>query len=356
VTDGDSVLIGDRALAPETQQDLTRVLAWMDRNGIGSGDARDPAPVGGGTQNVMVSFSRGSSSYVMRRGPRHLRSTSNDSLVREMEVLDALASTDVPHPRLLASCADTTILGDSVFYLMEPVDGVNAFVEISDVHRDDAQVRHQIGLEVVDALVALGEVDPDAVGLGHLGHPDGWLERQVGQWLAELRRYDGVHGYQRAVPHVEEVARWLDEHGPAANRPGLMHGDYHLGNVMLDRRGPQVAAVVDWEMCTVADPLLDLGWLLATWQQPDGTDLTGSRLAAAGTLATADELVAHYARQSDRDLTHLLWYRVLACFKLGILLEGTYARSLTGRAPAALGNWMHIRTVSLFEQAHQLLG
>jgi aminoglycoside phosphotransferase (APT) family kinase protein len=109
-------------------------------------------------------------------------------------------------------------------------------------------------------------------------------------------------------------------------------------------------------MSTIGDPLLDLGWLLATWQQPDGTDLSGSKLAAAGQLATVDELIAHYAARSSRDLTNLTWWRVLACFKLGIVLEGTYVRSLTGRAPGDLGEWMHERTVRLFLQAEQLAG
>ena len=355
MTDEPSLLDGGTDLSPESRQDLMRVLGWMAREGLALGDLRAAAPVGGGTQNVMIRFTSDDRSYVMRRGPRHLRETTNAALTREIEILEALARTEVPHPHLVASCTDVSILGDSVFYLMEPIEGVNAFIEISDLHRDDPVVRRQIGFELVEALVSLGEVDPEAVGLGHLGRPDGFLERQVDQWLSEVDRYESVEGYVRDIPDLEEVASWLRAHQPLTNEPGLMHGDFHLGNVMIAPDGPGIAAIVDWEMCTVGDPLLDLGWLLATWQQPDGTDLSGSKLAAAGELATTDELIEHYARLSTRDLTNLDWYRVLACFKLGILLEGTYARSLDGRAPRALGDWMHARTVRLFHQAIQLI-
>jgi aminoglycoside phosphotransferase (APT) family kinase protein len=356
VTADPSPLGGHAELTPESRDDLARTLGWMEREGLGPGKLQTAAPVGGGTQNVMIRFTSGGQSYVLRRGPRHLRETTNAALTREIEILEALATSNVPHPRLVASCTDTSVLGDSVFYLMEPIEGVNAFIEISAVHRDDPAVRHQIGFELVDALVALGEVDPDAVGLGHLGRPEGFLARQVDQWLEAVDGYGAIDGYSRNIPGIGEVAAWLRAHQPQANQPGLMHGDFHLGNVMIAPDSARIAAVVDWEMCTVGDPLLDLGWLLATWQQADSTDLSDSKLAAAGQLATIDELIEHYARRSGRDLTHLTWYRVLACFKLGILLEGTYARSLDGRAPAALGQWMHARTVRLFEQARHLIG
>ena len=351
-----SPLDGDVGLSPESRRDLDLVLGWMARQGLVSGALQDAAPIGGGTQNVMIRFRAGDRSYVVRRGPRHLRETTNAALVREIEILTALASTGVPHPRLIAACTDSEVLGDSVFYLMEPVTGVNAFVEISDLHRTDPQIRRQIGFELVDALVTLGEVDPTAVGLSQLGRPDGFVERQVDQWMWELDGYGSVNGYAYDLPGLQEVTSWLREHQPPSSRPGLMHGDFHLGNVMIAPDSAQIAAVVDWEMCTVGDPLLDLGWLLATWQQADGTDISDSKLAAAGRLATADELVQHYAQRSTRELTHLTWYRVLACFKLGILLEGTYARSLAGRAPRHLGEWMHARTLRLFDQAVRLIG
>jgi aminoglycoside phosphotransferase (APT) family kinase protein len=150
------------------------------------------------------------------------------------------------------------------------------------------------------------------------------------------------------------VADWLERNRPNSFAPGLMHGDFHLANVMFSLAGPEVAAIVDWELCTVGDPLLDLGWVLATW--PAGgqaLDLFDSPLAKAGGLATAAELVERYAERSGRDLSAITWYFVLACFKLAIILEGTYARSCAGQAPRAVGERLHGLGKHLFERAHK---
>ena len=133
-----------------------------------------------------------------------------------------------------------------------------------------------------------------------------------------------------------------------------MHGDYHLANLMYAYDGPEVAAIVDWEMCTIGDPLLDLGWLLATWPGADGQLLSGP-LGEAGGLPTPEELVAHYAERSDRDLSAVAWYTVLACFKLGIVLEGTHARAFAGKAPKETGDLLHAMTLGLFKRAHAIM-
>ncbi|TDD34212.1 phosphotransferase family protein [Saccharopolyspora elongata] len=328
----------------------------MDEAGLGTGPVTNVRPVGGGTQNLMYRFDRDRTGYVLRRGPRHLRPRTNDALRREMTVLQALRTTDVPHLRLVAACDDPQVLGDSVFYLMEPVDGVNALVDLAPAHLASSSLRHAMGLKIVDALLTLDAVDLGAVGLDGLGHSDGFLERQVGRWRDELAGYQQLGYRGNEIPGVNEVAEWLERYRPPASPPGLMHGDFHLGNVMFHRESADIVAIVDWEMCTVGDPLLDLGWLLAVWADPGETgDLMDSRLAEAGGVATPDELVARYAASGARSLEHLTWYRALACFKLGIVLEGTYARSLAGKATAALGSWMHTRTLKLFERANRLI-
>ena len=154
------------------------------------------------------------------------------------------------------------------------------------------------------------------------------------RWLAELASYDDFPEYPGPdIGPVDEVATWLDAHRPDSWRPGILHGDYHAANVMFSPDGPDVAAVVDWEMCTIGDPLLDLGWLLATWELPGAPEEFAGPLTRAGGLATDDELVQRYAERSARDLSAIDWYVVLACFKLGIILEGTHARALAGLAP-----------------------
>jgi aminoglycoside phosphotransferase (APT) family kinase protein len=130
-----------------------------------------------------------------------------------------------------------------------------------------------------------------------------------------------------------------------------MHGDFHAANVLFSRTGPEVAAIVDWEMTTVGDPLLDLGWLVATWELDGVPGTFGERLAAAGGLATSRELIEAYGKRSERDLSGIDWYVVLACFKLGILLEGTHARACAGKAPVEIGDRLHAITLALFERA-----
>lgn len=327
--------------------DLAAVAAWMDDQGLPNGPITGVRGLGGGTQNILLQYERGGSSYVLRRGPRHLRKHSNDAIRREMRVLQALAGTPVPHPAFVAGCPDIEVLGDAAFYLMEPVDGFNPTVELPPLHADDPAVRRAMGLSAVDALVALGAVDHTAVGLGDVGNPNGFLERQVPRWLGELERYTALDGYSgHELPGVDLVAAWLDDHRPATWTPGLLHGDFHMANLMFRFDSPAVAAIVDWEMCTIGDPLLDLGWLLATG---------GGPTSGVGDLPSPDEIVAHYASGSTRDLSSVAWYRVLACFKLGIVLEGTHARAMAGLAPMATGDLLHATAEALLAQALDLV-
>ncbi len=336
--------------------DPTRVADWMSAAGLGSGPITGVRPITGGTQNVMLRFTRSGREYVFRRGPRHLRPVSNAVILRETRVLRALAGTDVPHAGLIAVCEDTSVLGDAVFYLMEPVNGFNAGAGLPALHAGDAAIRHQMGLSMADAAARLGAVNHVAVGLAGFGKPEGFLDRQVPRWLSELESYASFDDYPGPdIGDVDGVAAWLTEHQPASFMPGIMHGDYHAANVMFSPTGPDVAAIVDWEMCTIGDPLLDLGWMLATWYRPGSKPVLPNELMTAGGLATPDELVARYAANTTRDLSGIDWYAVLACFKLGIILEGTNARAAAGLAPREVGDVLHTATVRLFERAQQIM-
>jgi aminoglycoside phosphotransferase (APT) family kinase protein len=336
--------------------DLDAVQRWMDAYGLGSGAIDAVAPIGGGTQNVMVRFTRDGRDYVLRRGPEHLRPASNKVISRESTVLRALNGTDVPAPTLIASCDDTSVLGDAVFYLMEPIDGFNAGLELPDAAAGTPSLRRELGFALVDALLSLGRVDHRAVGLTDFGKPEGFLDRQVGRWLGELTSHQTLPGYPDVeLPHVDQVAGWLSERVPTAWAPGLIHGDFHACNVMFRRDAPAVAAIVDLEMATIGDPLLDLGWLLATWDLAGAPEEFAGNLTRAGGLPTADELAERYARGSDRSLDQLPWYTVLACFKLAIILEGTHARAQSGLAPKEIGDRLHATAVALFERAHSIV-
>jgi aminoglycoside phosphotransferase (APT) family kinase protein len=334
--------------------DLDALTEWMDGADLTRGPIEDVESLGGGTQNIMLRFVRGGRTYVLRRGPRHLRPRSNDALRREIRVLQALAATEVRCPRVIAGCEDETVLGGAVFYLMEPVDGFNATVSLPDLHAGDPQVRRAMGFSAIDALVELHAVDHERIGLADLGRPEGFLERQATRWISELEGYVRYDGYgDPELPAVPQVAGWLERNTPGSFKTGIVHGDYHLANLMFERAGPDVAAIVDWEMCTIGDPLLDLGWLLATW--PDPADPSRSvaigAIGTAGDLPTADEVVGRYAEHSARDLEAIDWYTVLACFKLGIVLEGTHARACAGEADPAIGDFLHAAAIGLLARA-----
>ena len=334
--------------APE----LTGVADWMSRQGLGEGPIENVSAIAGGTQNIMLRFTRAGRDYVLRRGPQHLRPVSNSVILRETRVLRALVDTDVPHPALIAVCEDTSVLGDAVFYLMEPVMGFNAGSELPALHSANADIRHEMGLSMADAVARLGAVDHVAVGLADFGKPDGFLDRQVPRWLSELESYAKFDNYAGPdIGDVDSVATWLRERQPADFSPGIMHGDYHAANVMFCRTGPELVAIVDWDMCTIGDPLLDLGWMLATWYHPGAEPVLPNEFMVAGGLATSNELVERYAQNTTRDLSAIDWYTVLSCFKLGIILEGTHARAAAGLAPKEVGDVLHTATVRLFERA-----
>lgn len=338
--------------------DVVAVSRWLAAQGLPDGPITDVRRIGGGTQNVVLRMRWADRDVVLRRPPEHPRASSNAALRREVRVLGALATTDVPHPRLVAACDDESVLGGVVFYLMEAIDGMNPGDAVTEPYASDPAARHAGALDVAAALARLAAVDHQAIGLGDIGRPHGFLERQVPRWLDLLASYSATPGYAGPLlPHVDEVAGWLEAHRPHGFRPGLVHGDYHLNNVLLSLTEPRVAAIVDWEMCTVGDPLLDLGWLLVTWPAPgDPAPVTGRAIGAAGGLPGPDDLVRHYARDSDRDLTRLDWYVVLAGFKLGIVLEGTHARACAGKADPDTGQRLHDAARHLLRRAAEIAG
>ena len=231
------------------------------------------------------------------------------------------ARVDWWHPEypLIALCEDTAVLG-AVFYLMEPIEGFNPVAGLPALHHDPA-VQHRMGLAVVETLAALGSLDHVALGLQDFGRPEGFLERQVARWQSQLDGYGQFADWPgpAALGDVTGIGAWLEANRPASCAPGIIHGDYHLANMMFHVDSAEMAAVVDWELATIGDPLVDLGWLLATWPE-------------AGEEGT-----------------------ILGCYKLGILLEGTYARACAGKAPAETGEKLHKRSLWLFQRADRWL-
>ena len=341
-----------------TLVDLAVLGRWMDEQGLPGGDIEDATELTGGTQNVLIRFRRGGTTYVLRRPPLHLRPRSNDNLRREARVLGALTGSGVAAPALLAACPDETVMGGAAFLLMENVVGFNPGGGMPELHAQDPAVRREMGLNAVTGLAELGAIDHDAVGLSDFGRPEGFLERQVPRWLKELDSYSALDGYgDPDLPGIRRITDWLDAERPGSFRPGIMHGDFHLANLLFSYDGPGLAAIVDWEMATIGDPLLDLGWFVATWPTgpADPVNMMAPDFAKEGQLAGYAELVERYAASSTRDLSAIQWYAVLACFKLGIVLEGSYARACAGKFDPGLGDLFHGVAVALMDRAEMFI-
>jgi aminoglycoside phosphotransferase (APT) family kinase protein len=331
---------------------LDNLRGWMDGEGLGNGPLKRLTPLAGGTQNVLLRFQRDGRAYVLRRSPRHPRGDGNVTNRREARVLGALATTNVPHPRLIAACASEDVIG-AAFYLMEPIDGFNATIALPQPHAGDAAMRRRMGFALVDGALALGRIDHIAVGLGDFGKSEGFLERQVPRWRSLLESYRDYKDWPGpdSIPGLYEIADWLAGHVPSSFTPGLLHGDYHLANVMFRNDGPELAAIVDWELATTGDPLLDMGWIMATWPDVDGRTTSEIGITPWDGFPRIEELVARYQSGSSRDATRMQWYGVLACYKLGLILEGSYARACAGLAAKVTGDRLHKSCLKLFQRA-----
>jgi aminoglycoside phosphotransferase (APT) family kinase protein len=340
--------VADVAQQPPTLSDDDRaaVQRWVREQGLGS-VVSDVEPLTGGTQNIVVRLRVDGRRVVLRRPPLHPRPTSDKTMLREIAALRTLAGTPVPHPGFIAGCDDVGVLG-VVFYLMEEVDGFNPGSEIDEAYVRDAGMRHQVGLSYAASLAQLGNVAWEGSPLAELKRPGSFLERQVPQFLRLLESYRHEK-YSPESLAVTDLAEWLQTNRPPDGKPGIMHGDPHLNNVMLRRDKPELAAFVDWEMCTVGDPLLDLGWMLICWPLETNAITAGAELAALGGLATRRELLDAYFAAGGSETSWLDWYVVMACFKLGVVIEGTWSRFLVGQASRDAGERLHFNAQNLID-------
>ena len=302
-----------------------RVGAWLEANVAGAKAPFTYTLIAGGHSNLTfkVDDSAGHH-YVLRRPPLSHALASAHDMGREHRVISALSASRVPVAPALGLCTDVEV-NDAPFYVMAFVDG--------HVVRDNATAlsvltpatRRQASISLVDTMAAIHKVDPVAVGLGDLGRHEGYIERQLkrwyGQWNAsktrELSAIDRVH---------DALVTRVPEQGPAT----IVHGDYRLDNCMVDDSG-NVIAVLDWELCTLGDPMADLGLLMVYWTGPhDEASTTNFATTTAEGFLDRKELAAHYAQVSGRDISQLDYYVSFAYWKLACIIEGVYARYLAG--------------------------
>jgi len=320
----------EEAIAARTEGlvDEQRLGRWMDLQDLpGRGQPVTSRFISGGASNEIFEIRRGGFCSVLRRPPRVVPPGRNETMLREFRVLEALNGTDVPHPEAFAACDDPEVIGSS-FYLMGLVDGwspmnMDGWPAPFDT---DLDARYGLAIELVDGIARLSRVDWRARGLEGFGKPEGFHDRQVDRWLAHLSAVQF-----RDLPGLDVASDWLRSHKPSHWEPGIIHGDYQFANVMFSHGAPaRLAAMVDWEMSTVGDPLLDLGWVMNGWTDP-GEDRTGGYVDLNG-MPSRDKMLAHYAAVSGRSVDEIDYYVILARFKLAIVLEAGYARVVSGQA------------------------
>ena len=282
----------------------------------------------GGSSNLTFRVRADGHDWVLRRPPLGaLLATAND-MGREFRVQQGLTDSAVPVARTVAECTDPTVIGVP-FYLMAFVEGA-VYDDADAVSHLSAGQAAAASDELIDVLAALHAVDAESVGLGDLGRPEGFLERQIGRWSTQWDR-----AKQRELPAIDELATRLRRSVPAHTGSAIVHGDYSFNNTMWSRDDPShMVAVLDWEMSTLGDPLTDLGMVSVYWTEA-GAVMWRNRSpqphrSNAG-FPSADHLIARYERTSGRSVSDIDVYRVMAVFKLAVIIEGAHARIRTTR-------------------------
>jgi aminoglycoside phosphotransferase (APT) family kinase protein len=306
---------------------LEPLAAFLDEHGVGDGEIR-ATPIGDGHSNVTYLIERGGREVVLRRPPRPPLPPSAHDVLREARLLRALKDTPARVPDVLAVGEDPAIIG-MPFYVMERIAGDVIVTSVPDA-LDTPSERRLIGEQLIDALVEIHGVDWRAAGLEGFGKPTGYLERQ-------LRRFLGLWEINktREIPAVESVGAWLAENLPSSGPATIVHGDFRLGNTIFASGAPaRLAAVLDWEMATIGDPLADLGYLGMMWTEA-GDPQEGLRehlgnVTRAEGFPTRAELVARYEERSGRSMSNIRWYTALALWKSVVFMEGNYKRAIAG--------------------------
>jgi aminoglycoside phosphotransferase (APT) family kinase protein len=311
--------------------DLTRLTDYLAQAapGLVTGELGAEL-IAGGRSNLTYRITDGAATsprWVLRRPPLgHVLATAHD-MGREFTVLAALVPTELPAPVPVLLCTDADVLG-APFYLMEHVPGAVLRAR-GDMERLGPQACTVLGHRLVDVLADLHSIEPDSIGLADFGRPDGYLTRQVARWRKQLDA-----SRSREVAGIDELHERLAASVPDSPKYSLIHGDYRLDNVIVDvdgADGPRIAAVLDWEMATLGDPLADLALLVIYTSGRDEDDpITGGVSGAAGFPKT-DELVARYAERTGTDVSALDWYVALGNFKLAVVLEGIHYRFTQGK-------------------------
>jgi aminoglycoside phosphotransferase (APT) family kinase protein len=314
--------------------DITNFSDWLSEK-TGGETLLGIEPIKGGAScemfHLFCSSVLGRQQWIVRRAPVTGVSDTAHNVMREYKIIEALRNGDVPVPQLLAASDDCAIMG-APFFVMKYIEGEVIRQALPDDYLINPQSQSCIGEELIDKLAALHAFDWRNTAIASLARPDNYLERQVERWMGQLEKYRS-----RELPVIDTIARWLDANRPAHGDITVMHGDYKLDNVIFSRLAPpQILSLLDFEMTTVGDPLIDLAWAMIFWPDdgnviafvPPGSD----RGMSAEYCQTPGQLIQRYAEKTGRDLSQLQWYHAFSAWKLAIVLEGSYAKYLSGKS------------------------
>jgi aminoglycoside phosphotransferase (APT) family kinase protein len=308
--------------------DPERVSAWFADNIPGVVLPLQFRLIAGGRSNLTFEVAdAGGERYVLRRPPTgHLLPTAHD-MAREYRIISALGPAGVPVAPALGLSTDDAVNG-APFYVMGFVDGIIARGETDVEQNLDLAARERTGSALIDTLAQIHGVDPDAVGLGDLGRKEDYISRQLRRWYGNYRAALESRGGE-SLPDVDFVHGQLADRIPEQGSAGVVHGDYRLDNCVITPDG-RMLAVLDWELCTLGDPLADLGQLMVYWPEPGEFSALGESATTAPGFPTRAEIAARYAAATGRDLEHLDFYVAFGYWKLACILEGVYTRYVVG--------------------------
>jgi aminoglycoside phosphotransferase (APT) family kinase protein len=311
-------------------------------------------PVGGGNSNETLLLCSPAATRVLRRPPADLLDPTANRIDREYRVLAALVGPGVPAPAPLALCEDLAV-ADAPFIVMEFVDGVSVWDELPPGVEPGGCTATAVGEAVVDAVAALHRIDWRAGGLDGFGRPEGFLARQVPRWRRQMERHRS-----RELPWFDAVGEWLAANTPPETAPAILHGDFVLHNCLLSVAPPfRVTAIIDWELATIGDPLLDLGLFLAFWGSERPAQPAIERVQAISRVEGAPSratLAARYTAAAGRSTEHLAWYMALAFWKLASIAEGTYAQYRAGTIASTYAAGLELDVPRLLAEAAAFAG
>ncbi len=317
------------AIRPDERLDLARLEPYLRERLPGAEEPLELGQFGGGHANLTYLIRFGSREFVLRRPPLGPVAPSSHDMTREHRVLKDLWRVFPPAPRSYLLCDDPAVIGAD-FHIMERRHGIAIREDLPDRYRGDPALCRRIGEMIVDVLADLHRVDPGEAGLSDLGHPDGFAARQLGGWA---KRWEAAK--DETSPQVGELVAWLERKLPASQVVSLLHNDYKLDNMLVRAEDPaRAVAVLDWDMCTRGDPLMDLGYLLTFWGEavdPPAWRLGASMPTWHDGVPTRGEAAERYARRTGFDLSALDWYHAFGVFKIAVVLQQIYIRFLRGQ-------------------------